>query len=59
MAMAGLGKPDEIWAWALHYYVAVRNEYLKIVGLTGTAETPASDLEEIAPGITIERYETV
>jgi hypothetical protein len=56
MAMAGLGKPDEIWAWAFHYYVAVRTEYLKIVGLTGTAGTPAGDAEEIAPGITMETY---
>jgi hypothetical protein len=56
MAMAGLGKVDEIWSWPFHYYGAIRTEYLKIVGLTGTAGKPA-DLEEIAPGITMETYE--
>lgn len=55
--MAGLGKVDEIWSWPFHYYAAVRVEYLKIVGLTGTAGKPA-DLEEIAPGITMETYTT-
>lgn len=58
MAMAGLGRPDEIWGWAYHYYLAIRREYLKIVGLTGTAGTPAGNVEEIAPGITMETYTT-
>lgn len=57
MAMAGFGRVDEIWAWRLHYYLAVRSEYLKIVGLTGTAGKPAG-VEEIAPGITMETYTT-
>ncbi len=55
--MAGLGRAHEIWAYPFHYYIALRTEYLKIVGLTVTDGTPA-DLEEIAPGVTMESWDT-
>lgn len=48
--MAGLGRVDEIWRWPLHYYLAVRREYLKVVGLGAEEKTP-SDTVEIAPGV--------
>lgn len=51
--MAGLGQVDEIWRWPLHYYLAVRREYLKVVGLAEQA--PSGDTVEIAPGV----YRTV
>jgi hypothetical protein len=54
MAMAGLGSPADIWRWPFHYYLAVKAEYLKIVGLVDR-EDPKK-LDEIAPGITVEHY---
>ena len=53
MAMAGLGSPADIWRWPVHYYMAVRNEYLKIVGVAEVDEG-RTKLPEVAPGITIE-----
>ena len=55
MAMAGLAaEASDIWRWPFHYFVAVRREYLKILGLA--TEEPEEKKEEIAPGITVEHY---
>ena len=57
MAMAGLGSPAEIWRWPFHYYMAVRAEYIRIMGGGGGEESaPQGEVRVIAPGITEEKY---
>jgi len=57
MAMAGLGKPSEIWAWPMHYYRAVRDEYLEIVqGPRPTQDDDGVERRTVGPGITIETF---
>lgn len=55
MAMAGLGSPAEIWRWPFHYFINVRAEYLRIVGIT-SRDDEKGDKKEIARGITVEHY---
>lgn len=52
--MAGLGRPAEIWRWPFHYFVAVRREYLKILGIATQEEAPKG--EQVAPGVFLERF---
>lgn len=53
--MANLGRPAEIALWPLHYFIAVRLEYLRAAGLVRPAKKP-DRLDEIAPGVTVETY---
>ena len=55
MSMAGLGSPAAIWRWPFHYYMAVRREYLKILGVA--TDEPEKVKDEFAPGITVEHYQ--
>ncbi len=61
MAMAGLGRVDEIWAWPLHYYLNVRREYLKIINPpkrdSGASGERVTERRVVGPGIQLERYE--
>lgn len=58
MAMAGLGRVDEIWDWYLHYFLAVRREYVKITGLAPGAGKPEDGVTRrtVGPDITVETY---
>lgn len=49
--MAGLGRVEEIWHWPYHKYIAVRHEYLKIVGPAPEPEPDGDNVMEIAPGV--------
>jgi len=55
--MAGLGSPASIARWPFHYFIAVRIEYLRAIGLVTEAPKPDS-VEELAPGVTVETYTT-
>lgn len=55
MAMANLGSPADIWRWPFHYFMAVRNEYLKIMGMTPPDEKPKGEM--VAPGVYLERFD--
>ena len=62
--MAGFfgGWPHEIWAWPLHYYFAVRREYLKILnppktGSGGAGGERVTERRTVGPGIQLEKYE--
>ena len=49
------GGPHVVWRWPMHYYLAARREYLKIVGAVPDGGEPEkSDTVEIAPGVTME-----
>jgi hypothetical protein len=54
MAMANLGRIDDIWHWPFHRFMAVRREYLRIVNPKIEEEETKATTVEIAPGITME-----
>lgn len=47
------GYPHEIWQWPFHYFVNVRREYLKILGLS----SQDVKLDTYAPGVTVETFD--
>jgi hypothetical protein len=54
------GGPHVVWHWPMHYYLAARREYLKIVGAApdgGTSEEEDSNKVEIYPGVTVEHVQ--
>lgn len=55
MAMAGLGRPSEIWLSPLHYFLTLRHEYLET--LRSGDEEDEDEVESsvnIGTGVTIE-----
>ena len=57
MSMAGLGRPPDIWHWTLRHFRAIQREYVRIVAPRAATDDDGN-VTEIAPGITVERYDT-
>lgn len=66
MAMAGLGggNPSTIWGWPLHYFLAVRKEFLAanniaVASGAGSGQNAGEKVlrRETVGGVTVEHYE--
>jgi hypothetical protein len=53
-AWLGTGGSYVVWRWPLHYYLAERREYLKIVGLTRRPDETSQRRTGGHPNFTVE-----